>query len=78
VQTLSFVLRNHTERKALKRYYKHKIVSTPLINDKMKTKIFNLVTIVALMTLLASFDYPVGWDISGSRPKSYDMGIDKM
>ncbi len=44
----------------------------------MTTKrVLTSVLLIALTVTLISFDLPTGWFIAGSKPKSYDMGIDK-
>ncbi|HKR03040.1 MAG TPA: hypothetical protein VJY62_00285 [Bacteroidia bacterium] len=45
----------------------------------MKTakRILTSVLIITLTAILFSFDLPAGWFKAGSKPKSYDMGVDK-
>lgn len=40
-------------------------------------RILTSVLLIALTVTLFSFDLPTGWFKAGSKPKSYDMGIDK-
>ncbi len=40
-------------------------------------KIISSVLLIGLTVTLFSFDLPEGWFKAGSKPKSYDMGIDK-
>ena len=40
-------------------------------------KILLSVFLIAMTVTLFSFDLPTGWIKAGSKPKSYDMGIDK-
>jgi hypothetical protein len=43
----------------------------------MAKNILQSVLLVGATVALLSFDLPVGWFIAGSKPKSYEMGIDK-
>lgn len=43
----------------------------------MKTKLIKSVLFFAIAATLFSFDLPEGWLRRGSKPKSYEMGIDK-
>lgn len=43
----------------------------------MKKNILKSLLLVTLTVALLSFDLPTGWLKAGSKPKSYDMGIDK-
>lgn len=43
---------------------------------KTSKKLFSTASIIAMLTLLFSFDIPAGWFVAGSEPKSYEMGID--
>ena len=43
----------------------------------MTTKILKSVLLVGTTVALFSFDLPTGWFNAGSKPKSYEMGIDK-
>lgn len=40
-------------------------------------KIFKGALLVATTAMLLSFDLPIGWSRAGSKPESYEMGIDK-
>ena len=40
-------------------------------------RILSTVLLIALIPFLFSFDLPKGWFRAGSKPKSYDMGIDQ-
>jgi hypothetical protein len=44
---------------------------------KMPKSILNYVLLVGTTISLLSFDLPAGWFAAGSKPKSYEMGIDK-
>jgi hypothetical protein len=43
----------------------------------MKKSILKYVLLFGTTVTLLSFDTPLGWFIAGSKPKSYEMGIDK-
>ncbi len=43
----------------------------------MTKKILKSVLLVVTLVALLSFDLPTGWFNAGSKPKSYEMGIDK-
>jgi hypothetical protein len=43
----------------------------------MTTKLLKSTLLFATVFILFSFDLPKGWLIAGSKPKSYEMGIDK-
>lgn len=43
----------------------------------MKKNIFTIAFLITLLFTLFSFDIPTGWFAAGSKPKSYEMGIDK-
>jgi hypothetical protein len=43
----------------------------------MTKVIFKNMLLVSTTLLLLSFDLPTGWFIAGSKPKSYEMGIEK-
>jgi len=43
----------------------------------MTKLVFKNVLLVATTLILLSFDIPSGWFNAGSKPKSYEMGIDK-
>jgi hypothetical protein len=43
----------------------------------MKTKFISGVLLIVLTITLIAFDLPTAWFKAGSKPKSYDMGIDK-
>jgi hypothetical protein len=43
----------------------------------MKKSILKSVLLVGVAVALLSFDKPTGWFNAGSKPKSYEMGIDK-
>ena len=43
----------------------------------MPKSILNYVLLVGTTISLLSFDLPAGWFAAGSKPKSYEMGIDK-
>jgi hypothetical protein len=44
---------------------------------KRPKSILNYVLLVGTTIALLSFDLPAGWFAAGSKPKSYEMGIDK-
>jgi len=43
----------------------------------MKKNYFILALLITAIYTLSSFDIPAGWFAAGSKPKSYEMGIDK-
>ncbi|HLN72951.1 MAG: hypothetical protein ACM3O8_00670 [Methylococcaceae bacterium] len=43
----------------------------------MKTNLLKSVLIIFTTLALLSFDIPAGWFTAGSKPQSYEMGIDK-
>lgn len=43
----------------------------------MTKKIFSSILLLATIAALLSFDLPESWFKAGSKPKSYEMGIDK-
>jgi hypothetical protein len=44
---------------------------------KRPKSILNYVLLIGTTIALLSFDLPAGWFAAGSKPKSYEMGIDK-
>ena len=44
----------------------------------MKTKILKTTVLFATVFALFSFDMPNGWLKAGSKPKSYEMGLDQV
>jgi hypothetical protein len=43
----------------------------------MKKQILKVTSIFLTLGLLVSLDVPKGWHIAGSKPKSYEMGVEK-